>query len=241
MIYIFTGAGISAESGIPTFRSGNTALWANNLMDEVCNISTFKTNYDKVHEFYNARRMELAKVSPNEAHKMVTFIQQNYGAEVWTTNVDDLHERAGTIGVQHIHGNLLCIKDLDTKEYLYMGYNAFPYKDAPSKSYKPDVVFFGECAPKYQDLLDLGADLTPEDIVIFIGMSFEVVPYEMILTGSSNTKVFNRKGRYSARKLPSVININPDTKTNIRGAMNLNCSATEGLRQVLDMLDKGTI
>src|SRR5690625_2670096 len=106
-IFIFTGSGISAESGLSTFR-GNDGLWNNHSIDDVCNEYTWRENYALVHDFYNDLRQSLADTKPNEAHISIARIQQQFGdrVSIVTQNVDDLLERAGATNVLHLHGHL---------------------------------------------------------------------------------------------------------------------------------------
>lgn len=177
-LIIFTGAGISAESGVPTFRTGPDGLWHNHRIEDVCNIDTFEQNYDLVHEFYNARRTALQGVNPNPAHRAIADLQQQHGERVrlMTTNVDDLHERAGSPAVEHIHGNLLELVNLAEGEIQPIGYEAFDHAAHPPH-FKPNVVFFGEVAPVYRDLFELMNSLTRHDLVLVVGSSESVVQF----------------------------------------------------------------
>ncbi|MBV0933341.1 SIR2 family NAD-dependent protein deacylase [Marinobacterium weihaiense] len=177
-LIIFTGAGISAESGVPTFRTGPDGLWHNHRIEDVCNIDTFEQNYDLVHEFYNARRTALQGVEPNAAHRAIARLQRHHGERVrlMTTNVDDLHERAGSPAVEHIHGNLLELVNLAEDRIEPIGYDAFDHAAHPPH-FKPNVVFFGEVAPVYQDLFELMNSLSRHDLVLVIGSSESVVQF----------------------------------------------------------------
>ena len=106
-LIIFSGAGISAESGINTFRDTN-GLWENHSIKEVCSENTWKHNFEAVHTFYNQRRVQLSEVQPNNAHKVVATLKKQYGDDCYviTQNVDDLFERAGCEDVLHVHGEL---------------------------------------------------------------------------------------------------------------------------------------
>ena len=180
-VYVFTGAGLSAASGIPTFRSGDSAIWENYRLEDVCNFGNWKVNFDLVHDFYNERRAALADVHPNAAHKAIAAWQEEFGAEnviSVTTNVDDLLERAGVKNTVHLHGKLKELYDTETEEVHDVGYE--PY-DKSCKEIKPNVIFFGEEAPEYKTLEKLIEQMTDEDVVIFIGMSFVVVPAMMML------------------------------------------------------------
>ncbi|PSL12220.1 NAD-dependent deacetylase [Marinobacterium halophilum] len=177
-LIIFTGAGISAESGVPTFRTGPDGLWHNHRIEDVCHIDTFEQNYDLVHAFYNARRVSLQGVEPNAAHRAIAALQQRYGDRVtlMTTNVDDLHERAGSPDVVHIHGNLLELVNLAEGSVRPIGYEPFEHSAHPPH-FKPNVVFFGEAAPVYRDLFELMNSLTRHDLVLVIGSSESVLQF----------------------------------------------------------------
>lgn len=179
-IVICSGAGLSAESGIPTFRS-NDGLWEQYSLEEVCNIHTFEANYIKVNEFYNKRRSALATVEPNLAHYKIAELAALHDVINLTTNVDDLLERAGCDDVIHIHGEL-------TKVRLNYGTESETIQDVQYKEItdqelldnfpvKPFVVFFGEQAPLYKKLHDVMQDLTTNDIVIIVGSSEQVVNF----------------------------------------------------------------
>lgn len=231
MIYIITGAGVSAESGIRTFRDTKDGLWNEHSIEEVCSINTFLKNYDKVHEFYNGRRVELGTVKPNKAHHIITKIQKEFGAKVITTNVDDLHERAGTTDVLHLHGELTKIVDFDSNDEAFdVGYTNFDTKNDLGIRYKPAVTFFGEMAPKYRDLFAATCQMTSSDTVIFVGMSFKVIPYQMCLPAH-------------LRDWPLVININPCQDDFISynpyrpaGVNNILKPATDGMEYVYDSI-----
>lgn len=222
MIYIFTGAGISAESGIRTFRDSD-GLWNEYKIEDVCDITTFHKNYNMVHEFYNMRRAELANVQPNEAHYIVDKIKQEYSAKVYTTNVDDLHERAGTKGVIHVHGDITKIVDMYDGSLIDYGYEPYKPRMDEAKRFKPAVVFFGEAAPRYQDIGDDTCDMSKDDVVIFVGMSFNVVDYRACLP-------------YNPDYWPTVINVNPDMKALIPHAKNILQPATTGMAEVYEWL-----
>lgn len=175
---VFTGAGISAESGVPTFRTGPGALWENHRVEDVCHIETFERNYELVHRFYNARRTALVGVEPNPAHRAIAELQRSFPGRVrlMTTNVDDLHERAGSTGVRHIHGTLLEMLDLNSGETFPLAYEEFDYAGTPGR-YKPNVVFFGEAAPVYAELFERMENLDEEDMVVVVGSSELVLPF----------------------------------------------------------------
>lgn len=193
-IYFFTGAGVSAESGLPTFRCGDDGFWNNYDIDTVCNIHTFKENHEMVNKFYREYHDMVKAVEPNAAHKMIGELQQRYGTDrvkVVTTNVDDLHERGGATEVLHLHGDIR-YNVLD----FYGNRKVVPvdsdYVEEAGTITKPAVVFFGESIrftadgkkhPLYDELYFLLDDIKPRDIVIVVGASFQVVPFDYYLAG----------------------------------------------------------
>lgn len=190
-LIIISGAGLSAESGIPTFRSGSTAMWENFSIDEVCNIHTFAKNYYKVHDFYNARRVALGSVDPNLAHLRIAEWYSRWSGRVinLTTNVDDLLERAGVKheDILHVHGYLpeIVYEDDEGNDVI----KDIGYSEVDASEYtwvKPNVVFFGEVAPKYVDMYDLLTSLTSNDMVILVGCSNTVINFNWELFPACN-------------------------------------------------------
>lgn len=190
-LIIISGAGLSAESGIPTFRSGGTAMWENFSIDEVCNIHTFAKNYYKVHDFYNARRVALGSVDPNLAHLRIAEWYSRWSGRVinLTTNVDDLLERAGVKheDILHVHGYLpeIVYEDDEGSDVI----KDIGYSEVDASKYtwvKPNVVFFGEVAPKYADMYDLLTSLTSNDMVILVGCSNTVINFNWELFPACN-------------------------------------------------------
>lgn len=173
-IVILTGAGISAESGIKTFRDDN-GLWEGYDVMQVASPKGFADNPALVLNFYNQRRKQLLAVEPNNAHLALTKLEAQYNVTIITQNVDDLHERAGSTNVIHLHGELLkarCTKNelvvLPWKKELVLG-------DLSQHGHqlRPHIVWFGEEVP----LLEKGAQITQQaDILIIIGTSMQVYP-----------------------------------------------------------------
>ena len=225
-IFIISGAGISQESGIQTFRDQN-GMWENHKIDDVCNYFTWKRNFNLVHEFYNKRRVSLKDVSPNEAHMLIASLQKKYGIENViniTTNIDDLFERADVKNTLYLHGNLTKIKDTTSDSSFDIGYTNFDYEKDLEKKYKPDVIFFHESAPNYKILEKNKFLMNDNDIVITIGMSFVVVKPERIF--SSYAKTIN-------------ININLDEETHTKWNFNkaITLKATSGLQKLVEELN----
>jgi NAD-dependent deacetylase len=186
-----TGAGLSAESGIRTFRDSEDGLWEEYDIDDVCNISTFESNYKLVHKFYSERRQQLSTVHPNDAHGMIADFQKRYGDDRVihiTANVDDLAERAGG-SAMHVHGNLReVIEPWSWNDYAVkdIGYNDFIPTDGIKS--KPNVVMFGECfryehglrKELYTDRDEVLASLSTQDTVIVIGSSDTVICWSIL-------------------------------------------------------------
>jgi len=197
-IIFFSGAGISAESGISTFREAD-GLWEKHKIEDVCSEQTWQTNFELVHKFYNQRRVQLGTVKPNEAHKMVSRVQEKYPSDtiIITQNVDNLFERAGCSDVLHVHGELTKM-DCKSCGYIWeIGYKKFKPNDdvcpkCASKFVKPYIVFFGGAAPKYEDMALAFDDADNENsIIVVIGTMGNVVAIENILLYSDAKKVLN--------------------------------------------------
>ena len=187
-IIIFSGAGLSAESGISTFRDSN-GLWENHKIEEICNESTWKKNFEKVHDFYNQRRTQLANVQPNEAHKTIKRLYDKFGDDliIATQNVDDLLERAGIPAdkIIHLHGELTKMHCTACGHKWEIGYAKFNHltdrcPDCDSrKGVKPFIVFFGGSAPMYTHLYRALEYLEhPDSKLIVIGTNANVVPID---------------------------------------------------------------
>lgn len=179
-IVILTGAGISAESGLATFRDNN-GLWEDHQIEDVATPQAFLRDPELVYRFYNARRAQLqrADVQPNAAHKSIAELQQRLGDNVTiiTQNVDNLHERGGSYNVLHMHGTLLSYRCLSSHQPIY--YTA-PYDSNtrchccdPGSKVRPDIVWFGE-TPKYMQTIMTA--LSQADMFIAIGTSGQVYP-----------------------------------------------------------------
>jgi len=187
-VLVFSGAGLSADSGLSTFRSKD-GLWSQENVDKVCNIYTWQDNYEAVHEFYAKRRAELVNVAPNAMHTALAELQKQYGAdrvELWTMNVDDLLERAGAEKVHHVHGQLDEMACTDCKHVWKVGNDPATKHECPkcgqSEWVKPNVVFFGESAPQYAKLYPAfhGARQDEKNTIVVIGTSGQVVSVEWI-------------------------------------------------------------
>ncbi|MGJ8732175.1 MAG: SIR2 family NAD-dependent protein deacylase [Cellulophaga sp.] len=183
-IVLLTGAGISAESGIKTFRDAD-GLWEGHDVMQVASPQGFAADPELVLDFYNQRRKQLLTVKPNKAHLAITKLQEHFNVTVITQNVDDLHERAGNKNVVHLHGELLkvrCTKNenevLEWKKDLVLG-----NLSSTNKQLRPHIVWFGEEVP----LLQKAAEITKTaDILIIIGTSMQVYPAASLVHYANN-------------------------------------------------------
>ena len=182
-IAVLTGAGVSAESGLGTYRD-NGGLWDNYDPMEVASAEGWARNPGLVLDFYNMQREKLREVRPNEAHRLIAELEKDYTVDVITQNVDNLHERAGSTHVVHLHGEATKIRPQNTcndydgfseKYVVDIGYGAVHLGDkAPNGAqYRPHIVFFGEAVPKIEQAVELVAKA---DIVLIVGTSLQVYP-----------------------------------------------------------------
>ncbi|PZD76906.1 NAD-dependent deacylase [Mesonia sp. K7] len=173
-IVVLTGAGISAESGLKTFRDEN-GLWEGHDIYEVASPQGFEQNPTLVLDFYNQRRRQLLEVKPNAAHLALQQLEEKYNVHTITQNVDDLHERAGSKNVIHLHGELLKARStanensvIDWKEDIMLGDLC-----ANQHQLRPHIVWFGEAVP----MLPIAAEIVEKaDILLIIGTSMQVYP-----------------------------------------------------------------
>lgn len=174
-IVVLTGAGISAESGIRTFRDSG-GLWEEHNIMDVATPEGWKQNPELVTRFYNARRTQLLTVKPNAAHLALTKLQSYFEVKVVTQNVDDLHERAGNQGVLHLHGELIKARSEKHIDLVYeIGYRDILMGEKCEKGHqlRPHIVWFGEDVPM---IVDASHWVSKADILIVIGTSLNVYP-----------------------------------------------------------------
>ncbi|HZH68481.1 MAG TPA: NAD-dependent deacylase [Chitinophagales bacterium] len=173
-IVILTGAGMSAESGIQTFRDSD-GLWENHRIEDVATPEAFARNPKLVHDFYNLRRKQLNECQPNLAHIELTKLEQDFDVTIITQNVDDLHERAGSSKVIHLHGELKKIRSTKNPDIILEWDQDLSIEDRGPDGHplRPHIVWFGEAVPK----MDIAIDITRRaDIFIVIGTSLQVYP-----------------------------------------------------------------
>jgi len=183
-IIIFSGAGISAESGISTFRDSG-GLWERYNIKDICTAGCLDTNRDETIEFYDKRRADIKDKIPNITHTKIKELQDKYPnkIQIITQNVDDLFEKAGCKDVLHLHGFLreIYCEDCGYKEDIGYGKLDDAWDDCPMchKLLRPNIVFFGEAAPKYEDMF---LDMDDCKMLVVIGTSGNVVNTDMFLT-----------------------------------------------------------
>ena len=182
-ILVLTGAGVSAESGVSTFRDSD-GLWEQHKVEDVASIEGWYRNPSLVLDFYNARRAQLADVKPNAAHYAIAELEKEYDVTVVTQNVDNLHERAGSTRIIHLHGELTkvrpenCCNERDgfsESTVFDIGYDSIQIGDnAPNGAQlRPHIVWFGEAVPKINDAIDA---VESADIMLIVGTSLQVYP-----------------------------------------------------------------
>lgn len=174
-VVVLSGAGVSAESGIKTFRDSN-GLWEEYKVEDVASIDGWYKNKELVLNFYNARRRALQNAEPNDAHKIIAQLESDFDVTVVTQNVDNLHERAGSTKIIHLHGELTKARSVKDEFTTYdIGYNDINLGDkAPDGGQlRPFIVWFGESVP---ELGRAAKEVEKADILIIIGTSLNVYP-----------------------------------------------------------------
>ena len=174
-LVVLTGAGISAESGIKTFRDSN-GLWEEYDVQKVASIDGWYEDPALVLEFYNARRQQLAHAQPNEAHRILSELQAFFNVQIITQNVDNLHERSGSRNVLHLHGELTKVCSVNNKNLITdIGYSDIHIGDkaADGAQLRPFIVWFGEAVPKMEEAISI---IEEAAIFLVIGTSLNVYP-----------------------------------------------------------------
>lgn len=221
-IVVLTGAGMSAESGIKTFRDAD-GLWEGYDVTEVASPIGFANNPALVLDFYNQRRRQLFEVKPNAAHFDLAQLEANFKVSIVTQNIDDLHERAGSTNVVHLHGELLKVRStfdisqiIEWKTDLVLG-------DTCNKGYqlRPHIVWFGEPVPMIEKAMEI---CKTADTLIIIGTSMQVYPAANLM-------------HYVPQRTPIYF---IDPKPAIKSFRNITVireNATVGIKKVLELLN----
>jgi NAD-dependent deacetylase len=173
-VVVLTGAGISAESGLKTFRDSD-GLWNGYNIEDVATPRAFMRNPQLVLDFYNMRRAEVVKALPNAAHEGLAALEKNYTVTIVTQNIDDLHERAGSTNVLHLHGEIFKMHSLGSPEKVVTitGDIQLGDRGPDDTQYRPHIVWFEEPVP----LIETAADImSTADIFVLVGTSLQVYP-----------------------------------------------------------------
>ncbi|MGQ1404460.1 SIR2 family NAD-dependent protein deacylase [Acinetobacter baumannii] len=227
-LVVSSGAGMSAESGISTFRDSN-GLWENYDIQQVATPEAWERNPALVQRFYNERRKNILEAQPNEAHQYIAKLQDYYDVQVITQNIDDLHERAGNQNVLHLHGNIRLAKSsgpdaqYTTQFYEVNGWKLDLEQDFCPDGYplRPHVVWFGEAVPAYEEAIRL---VQSADIFIVIGSSLSVYPVAALVHEIPHyTKAYYIDPQADHSRVP------PQYKL-------LNMTATEGMHELFNQL-----
>ncbi|MBO8439523.1 MAG: NAD-dependent deacylase [bacterium] len=223
-IVVLTGAGISADSGIATFRDSD-GLWANYRIEEVCTPEALIRNREKVIRFYNERRREVLAAKPNAAHIALTRLEQDFDVLIVTQNIDDLHERAGSSRITHLHGEITKLRS-SRDELATVPLSGW---EQPLDARHPDgtllrpyVVFFGESVPMFDRAAEIARSA---DIMIIVGTSLAVYPAASLV-------------RYVRPEVPVYLVDpgSPDTAYIRNPLTHIRKRAAEGVPELVDML-----
>lgn len=230
-IAILTGAGVSAESGLGTYRD-NGGLWDNYDPMEVASIDGWYRNRKLVLDFYNMQRAKLQDCKPNSAHLAIASLQDKYDVTVITQNVDNLHERAGSAKVIHLHGEATKVRpengvyeeNFSEREVFDVGYEAVNLGDkAPNGSQlRPHIVFFGEAVPKIERAMDV---VSEADILLIVGTSLQVYPAAGLY-------------RYAGPNTPIYIIDPASLSVHDRRIVHIREVATDGMENFLQILSE---
>ena len=229
-IVVLTGAGVSAESGLSTYRDNN-GLWDNYDPMKVASIQGWYADRALVLNFYNMQRQKLRDCQPNDAHKAIASLEDNYDVTVITQNVDNLHERAGSTKVIHLHGEATkvrpenCFNDEDgysERSVIDVGYDKVSLGDlAPNGvQLRPHIVFFGEAVPKMEKAIE---EVAKADILLIVGTSMQVYPAAGLY-------------RYASYDTPIYIIDPADVPLHDKRITHIKDVATAGMRKFIEML-----
>lgn len=213
---------MSAESGISTFRDAG-GLWENYPVMDVCSADGYARNPALVHKFYNERRKQLVNVEPNAGHYALAELENRFEVMVITQNVDDLHERAGSSNVLHLHGELMKVRAVDNDSLVYTlrpeACETTPDTVIDGHHVRPHIVFFQEAVPNFEPATEI---VRSADIFVIIGTSLVVYPAAALL-------------HYVRAGVP-VFYIDPNPAAVPDGVTVIKATASEGIRQLSNIL-----
>jgi len=178
-LVVLSGAGISAESGIKTFRDSN-GLWENHRVEDVASPEGFARDPQLVLDFYNARRKQLKEVEPNTAHKLLAELEDFFDIHIITQNVDDLHERGGSTKIIHLHGELKKARSVDNENEILDWEDDIHLGDlhTDGSQLRPHIVWFGEMVPEMDNAINIASEA---DLFLVIGTSMQVYPAASVI------------------------------------------------------------
>ena len=220
-IVVFSGAGMSAESGLSTFRDGN-GLWDKYPIEEVATPEAWYKNKEKVLHFYKMRMKNCLKANPNLAHQIIFEFEEKYNVQIVTQNIDNLHERAGSTNVLHLHGEIMKVRSCGSGLTYPIKDNRYPsIGDYCPKGHqlRPDVVWFGEDVP---NLLKGAEMIKNADVLIIIGTSLQVYPAATLI--------------HYTKDECTVYIVDPNTIPKLESHIHLKMNASEGLSKLKDEL-----
>ena len=220
-IVILTGAGMSAESGLRTFRD-NDGLWEEHRVEDVATPEAWQRDRSLVQRFYNERRKNVLEAQPNEGHKGLAALEEHYEVSIVTQNIDDLHERAGSSMVMHLHGEILTMRSTLNEDIIY------PISDdiqedalaADGGFLRPNIVWFGEAVPMIEEAIPL---MHQADIFVLVGSSLAVYPAAGLL-------------QYVPHHVPKYIIDKKIPHVSVKNIIPIETTATEGIAALLKIL-----
>lgn len=221
-LVISTGAGISAESGISTFRDAG-GLWENYPVMDVCSAEGFARNPALVHKFYSERRAQLLTCSPNNGHRALVELEKRFEVMIITQNVDNLHERAGSSNVLHLHGELMKVRAIDDDSKVFTlrpdRCVTTPETIIDGHHVRPHIVFFQEAVPNFEPATEI---VRSADILAIIGTSLVVYPAAALL--------------HYVRTGTPIYYIDPNPAEVPPGVTVIRATASEGIRQLAEII-----
>jgi NAD-dependent deacetylase len=220
-IVVLTGAGISAESGLRTFRDSD-GLWENHKVQDVATPGAWQKDMELVLRFYNERRKDILAASPNAAHHGLARLEEQYDVHIITQNIDDLHERAGSSRVMHLHGEILTMRSVKDKEMIYEIRTDISKGDlAPDGGQlRPNIVWFQEEVPMIEHAIPV---MQSADIFVLVGTSLAVYPAAGLL-------------QFLPRETPKYVLDRVIPEVSYNNVIPIEKPATEGIGELLALL-----
>ena len=220
-LVVLTGAGISAESGLKTFRDSD-GLWNGYNIEDVCTPRAWKKNKQLVLDFYNMRRKDVLNAQPNAAHFGLADLEKDFDVQIITQNIDDLHERAGSKNVLHLHGEIFKMRSEFSEEFLYEIKQDILLGDVAEDGaqLRPHIVWFEEPVPMIEQAILIAAEA---DIFVIAGTSLAVYPAAGLM-------------HYVATEVPKYILDKNIPYTKIHNLTTIEKPATEGIKDLINSL-----